>query len=78
MEKLDKFYNRLKNIGIDITIAANYPWMYLNTVNGKKVTEKFKSEHGFVVGYAPIRMGAEFKFEDTSELFKVLRKYGLD
>jgi hypothetical protein len=75
MGNLTKLKNRLDKIGVDITLTSNYPWIYLSEVNGKKVTERFQSEHGFTIGYASIREDTEMKFADTKELFKVLRKY---
>lgn len=75
MEKFNIFVNRLKKLGIETTYFGNYPWVYFDTINGKKVTEKFHSEHGWVVGYSPIRKGQEFSFTDITEIFKLIRKY---
>jgi hypothetical protein len=47
MYKIQSLHNKLKNIGIDVTFEANYPWIYLSTVNGKQVTERFGGNHGF-------------------------------
>ena len=38
MNIIDKFVNRLNHIGIEVTLTANYPWVYLETVNNKKET----------------------------------------
>lgn len=43
--------NRLAKIGIDIEYASNVPWIYLDKVNGMKVTEINEANHGFCVGY---------------------------
>ena len=75
MENLDRFYNRLKSIGIEVNLTLNYPFMYLYTINGKAVKEKYSSEHGFLIGFAPVRDCSEFHFLDTTELFKTIRKY---
>ena len=74
-QKLDIFVERLEKIGITIRLAGNFPWIYLDTINGKKVTERFQAEHGFTIGYYPIRHGQAFKFTDLKEIFKVIRQY---
>lgn len=72
---LSTFINRLKKININIELIGNYPWVYINKINGKKVTEKFRGNHGFTIGFNPIRNGEFFKFTDISEIFKLIRKY---
>lgn len=73
--ELDVFVARLHKIGITVKFALNYPWIYFDTINDKKVKEKYKSEHGFVVGYMPIQKDKRMKFENLTEIFKLLRKY---
>jgi len=68
---LNVFVARMKKLGITLKFASNVPWVYLIEVNGKRVTEKFASEHGFVVGYR----NQYFKFEYEKEMFKLIRKY---
>jgi hypothetical protein len=75
MHPIERLGNRLKRIGINIVIHANYPWMYLGTINGVRVKETIDSDHGFVIGYEPIRAGQEFKWVNTQEMFKLIRKY---
>lgn len=75
MEKLDRFMKRMKRIGVKLELAGNYPWIYINYINGKRVTETFHADHGFTIGYYPIKDGQEFKFTDLSEIFKLIRKY---
>lgn len=75
MKNIEIFYNRLKKIGINITLVANYPWIYLDTVNGKKVVEVFEAKHGFTIAFLPIKLGKESKFTDLKEIFKIIRKY---
>lgn len=75
MEELDVFYNRLKKIGIEVTLAMNFPWIYLLTVNGKSVKEKFDSDHGFVLSYLPIRDGKKMRYTDIKMIFLTIRKY---
>ena len=42
---------RLSKIGIDVKLVANFPWIYLDKVNGVKVKEKKNSEHGWCITY---------------------------
>ena len=75
MDQLKVFINRLDRIGIKVQMFCNYPWVYLDTVNGKKVIEKFQAEHGFTVCFLPIRKDQVFKFTDIGRIFEILRKY---
>jgi hypothetical protein len=75
MYKLDIFINRLKKIGIDITLFGNYPWIYVNKINGVRVNETYLANHGFTIMFLPIRLGQEHQFTDISEIFKLIRKY---
>jgi hypothetical protein len=49
MTTIKSFVNRLAKIGIKVELFGNYPWIYLDTVNGKKVKDKFQGDHGFTV-----------------------------
>ena len=75
MEKLTTFINRLKNIGIDVKLAGNYPWIYIHEINGVRVIEKFEGEHGFTVAFLPVRADKELVFTDITEIFKLIRSY---
>ena len=73
--KLDIFIQRLKKIGIDISLSSNTPWIYIDKINGKKVIEKFEANHGFTIAFLPIRKNQELQFTDIGEIFKLIRKY---
>ena len=75
MDRLDVFVKRLGKIGIKVELFGNYPWIYLDTINGKKVTEKFEGNHGFTVAFTPIQKDKELCFTNTKEIFKLIRKY---
>ncbi len=75
MNNFHTLVRRLKRAGVETTYFSNYPWMYIDTINGRKVREKYDSEHGWVVGYQPIRPGEEFRFTNTKAIFKLIRKY---
>ena len=76
MNKLNILLERLKKIGINVTVFSNYPWIYIDRINGKRVLEKFRSEHAFTIGYHPIRVGDEVKLvNETEKIFEIIRKY---
>ncbi len=74
-DKLEIFVNRLKRLGIDITLVANVPWIYIDKINGKRVTEIFQGNHGFTVAFLPAQKGKDLFFTDIGEIFKLIRKY---
>lgn len=75
MKKLDIFVKRLSKIGVTLMLSGNYPWVYLDTVNGKKVTTRYMANHGFCVGFSPIRKGQEFTFTEIKIIFDEIRKH---
>ena len=75
MEQLTTLKNRLEKIGIDVVFVSNYPWVYLHRVNGELVNETYEANHGFTVGFLPIRRDRNFQFTELSVIFKTIRKY---
>jgi hypothetical protein len=77
-----KLVNRLSKIGYDVKFTMNYPWIYLQEVNGIAVQQKRNSEHGFCFGYftASTSNTTEFNFDNTDlkELFNLLKIYKLE
>jgi len=74
-DRLTTFINRMDKLGIDLKLDMNFPWIYIKTINGKRVTETFMGEHGFTVAFLPICPGQVLMFTDTAEIFKLIRKY---
>ena len=72
-DKLSKFKTRLEKIGIDVTFAANLPWIYFDTINGKKVTGTFHANHGWTAFF--LRFDDSSRFSDRQEVFKKVREY---
>ena len=72
-DPLRKLHRRLLAINIDTTYIGNYPWVYLDTVNKKRVKEKFMAEHGFTV--ATVSIGGKIQLTDTKKIFEIIRKY---
>ena len=73
MTDLEKFMGRLKRIGIVVELSLNVPWVYLRSVNGVKVTKRYRATHGFTVYFTSTRLGARGKFTDIAEIFKTIR-----
>ena len=74
-EKLNIFITRLAKIGIKIELTSNYPWIYLEKINDKRVIEKFHANHGFTIAFLPVRRDQKLNFTDITEIFKLIRKY---
>ena len=74
-DKLKVFVDRMMRININIKLVGNYPWIYIDEINGKRVTEKFEGNHGFTIAFLPVRVDRELEFTDISEIFKLIRKY---
>lgn len=73
--KLNTFMSRMNKIGIKLELIGNYPWIYIDKINGKKVTEKFEGNHGFTIAFTPIKFGQPMELTDTKEIFNLIRKY---
>jgi len=75
-DKIKVFVERLKKIGIEIKLQGNFPWVYIDEICGKRVTETFMGNHGFTLIFLPVRNDSPpSEFTDIKEIFKLLRKY---
>ena len=73
-DPLHKLHRRLLAINIDTTYIGNYPWIYLDKVNRKRVKEKFIAEHGFTIATVS-GPGGKIELTDTKKIFEIIRKY---
>lgn len=64
---ITRFAQRLKRIGVEVELIANYPWVYMNKVNGVPVTETFMAKHGFTAFFS-------LRVEQWSDRRKVFAK----
>jgi hypothetical protein len=71
--RIKTFVRRLDKLGIAVTFAANYPWIYFDTINGKKVTGTFHGNHGWTAFFIPVEIQGKVKFSDRREVFKRVR-----
>ena len=72
---VNRLVRRLEKINIKVELFGHYPWIYLNRVNGNKVKETFRGEHGFTIAFHPIRQGQVMTLTDITEIFNIIRKY---
>jgi hypothetical protein len=77
MDKIKTFIERMKKIGIEVQLSANYPWIYIDSVNGNRIEKEdyFRGNHGFTIAFLPIRINEELNFTDISRIFNLIRKY---
>jgi len=68
---INTFISRLKKIGVNVELAANYPWVYLYSVNGTEVTSNFHADHGFTAFTLTLK---GFRFSDRRTVFKKIRQ----
>lgn len=74
MTTISSFINRLKKIGINVELIGNYPWVYLDKINGVKVEGNFMANHGFTVFFVAIRVGQVDIITDISTIFEKIRE----
>lgn len=74
---LHRIVRRLKRIGIELEMAGNYPWIYLEKVNGNRIkkSDYFYGNHGFTIAFSPIRNDQVMQLTDIKEVFRIIRKY---
>ena len=72
---LNTFVKRMQRLGIQIELVGNYPWIYIDSINGVRVAETFRGNHGFTIAFLPIRNEQQIQFTDIAEIFKLIRKY---
>jgi hypothetical protein len=75
-DKITRFVERLKKIGIDVKLSGNFPWVYIDDICGVRVTETLAANHGFTLIFLPGRNDSPVsEFTDIEEIFKLIRKY---
>jgi hypothetical protein len=74
---LDRLILRLKKINIKIELAGNYPWIYLDKVNGNKIKKEdyYLGNWGFTIAFLPIKPDKEMELTDIKKVFEIIRKY---
>jgi len=74
---INRLVPRLKKIGIEVELAGNYPWIYLEKVNGNRIKREdfFRGNHGFTIAFLPIRNDQVMELTDIGKVFEMIRKY---
>lgn len=73
---IESLVNKLKRINVDVTFMGNYPWIYLDEVNGKKVKGNFHANHGFTAFFLRMKPDDPIKYHwtDIRTVFKKIRE----
>lgn len=74
MTTIKSFVERLKKLGIDVELSSNYPWLYLDKVNGKRVKGTYEAEHGFTIFFRATKKDQVDKLLDTKIIFDKIRE----
>lgn len=76
MTTIKSFVERLKKIGVEVTLINNYPWVYMTYVNGHRIYERYQGNHGFTVFFRAVRYNDpnEVKITDISKIFRKIRE----
>lgn len=74
---LDRLILRLEKINIKIELAGNYPWIYLDKVNGNKIKKEdyYLGNWGFTIAFLPTKPNKEMELTDIKKVFEIIRKY---
>lgn len=65
----------MQKIRIDVNLISKYPWIYIQSINGNIIPEKFNGNHGFTIALLSLQPNKMLMITDTNELFKLIRKY---
>ena len=74
MTTISSFINRLNKIGIKVELFGNYPWVYLDKVNGKKVTGAFLANHGYTAFFKGVRKEQPDTITNITTIFNKIRE----
>jgi hypothetical protein len=79
MNEVQVFINRLKKIGITLELMGNYPWIYLNKVNGNKIESEdwVNANHGYCIAWSGVKLNEEphLNWYHIKKTFELIRKY---
>jgi len=79
MNEVQVFINRLKKIGITLELMGNYPWIYLDKVNGNKIESEdwVNANHGYCIAWSGVKLNEEahLNWYHIKKTFELIRKY---
>ena len=67
---LIRLVERCAILGIQLEFMANYPWIYLEKVNGKPVQGTYRSDYGFTAFF---HTKEHLKFSNRRMVFQKIR-----
>ena len=78
MNEIEIFRNRLSKIGIELELFGNVPWIYIDKVNGNKVSrEDYNAKYGYNFAWYPVRNGEKphLDWSIMKQTFNIIRRY---
>jgi hypothetical protein len=74
---ISQLVKRLRRCGIEVEFVGNYPWIYLDRVNGIRIRrEDFTANHGFNIAWYGIRNEDKIRFaEEPKTIIALIRRY---
>jgi len=75
MMELQTFIRRMNKLGYKLQLNFNFPWIYLQSINGEIVKEHQFSEHGWTIAISPFN-SEKVNFINLKNTLKLIRKYG--
>ena len=74
---INRLVPRLRKIGINVELVGNYPWIYLEKINGNRVKKEdfYFGNHGFTIAFLPNKLGKKMEILDITKTFDIIRKY---
>jgi hypothetical protein len=74
MTTISSFCNRLNKLGINVELIGNYPWVYLDKVNGVKIKTKYLGNHGFTIFFKATKLVQADEITNIPLIFKTIRE----
>lgn len=73
---LTVFVERMAKLGIEVKLCGNYPWIYLEEINGKRVQKEdyYLGNHGFTIAFIPLK-DQKMEITDINKTIKLIKKY---
>lgn len=76
---LKVFIERMQKLGIEVKLSGNYPWIYIDEINGKRVKEEdyYLGNHGFTIAFSfsKSKSDKQMDFTDINRVIQLIRKY---
>jgi hypothetical protein len=67
---IGSFIHKMEQLGIEVELVGNLPWIYLHSVNGRRVSERFYGNHVFTAFF----MSVKTRWSDRRRVFQKIRE----